>query len=158
MRLEIKVRKQKGFTLISLLISSAIAMIVMAALIVSYITIKNEYNSHKDKIEIETKELLVKGIIYDFVKDVGFACKFGYFNQDYYDSTSDSLDGYFTNNSAITMGLLPFSSGSSFSEALKKDCKGECFQAGSDYIMIKKEESHTEFSATNALDYTTPIN
>lgn len=158
MNLEFKKNSSRGFTLIGLLISTAISMIVVAALISSYITVKNEYNSHKDKTEVEVKELLVKSIIYDFVKDVGFACKFGYFNQDYYDSTADSLDSYFTSNSAITIGQLPFPNGSSFSGALEKDCSGECFQTGTDYIMVKKEESHTELNAINALDTKLSVN
>ena len=158
MKLEFKKSRFRGFTLIGLLMSTAISMIVVAALISSYITVKNEYNSHKDKTEVEAKELLVKSIIYDFVKDVGFACKFGYFNQDYYDSTADSLDNYFTSNSAITIGPLPFPSGSSFSGALEKDCSGECFQADTDYIMVKKEESHTELNAVNALDTKLSVN
>lgn len=129
-------------------------MIVVAGLITSYTALKNKYNSHKDKTEVEVKELLVKSIVYDFVKDAGFACKFGYFNQDYFNSTSDSLDSYFTNNSAIIVGQLPFSSGSSFSGALEEGCSGECFQTATDYIMVKKEESHTELNAINALETT----
>ncbi|MED7788327.1 photosystem I protein M (PsaM) [Francisella sp. 19X1-34] len=154
MKLQLKENRSKGSTLIGLLISTAIAMIVVSALITAYITVKDKYNSHKNKTDAETKELLVKNIVYDFVKDVGFACKFGSLNQDYYDSSTDSLDSYFTNSSAIIVGQLPFSSGSSFSEALKDECSGECFQEDTDYIMVKKEESHTEFSDINALDET----
>ncbi|WP_150467934.1 PilW family protein [Francisella sp. SYW-9] len=154
MKLQLRENRSKGFTLIGLLISTAIAMMVVSALIASYIAVKDKYNSHKNKTDAETKELLVKNIIYDFVKDVGFACKFGSLNQDYYDSSADSLDNYFTNSSAIIVGQLPFSSGSSFSQALKDECSGECFQENTDYIMVKKEESHTEFSSINALDET----
>lgn len=136
--LQLRENRSRGFTLIGLLISTAIAMIVVSALIASYVAVKDKYNSHKNKTEVETKELLVKNIIYDFVKDVGFACKFGYSSQDYYDSTSDSLDNYFTSNSAIMVGKLPLPSGSSFSEALEESCSGECFQEDTDYIMVKK--------------------
>ena len=153
---EIKLKKNRsgGFTLIALLISTAIAIIVFSALIVSYIAVKDKYNLYKNKTDAETKELLVKNIVYDFVKDIGFACKFGYLNQAYYDSTSDSLDNFFYTSSMLQIGALPFTGSSHMSEALESGCSGECYQQGTDYIMIKKEESHTEFSAINALDET----
>ncbi|MED7818778.1 MULTISPECIES: PilW family protein [unclassified Francisella] len=154
MKLRFRKDKISGFTLISLLISTAISMIVVAALITSYITVKNKYNLYKSKTEIETKELLVKNIVYDFVKDVGFACKFGYFNQDYYDSTSDSLDNFFYTSSMLRVGSLPLTVSNHIPGALESDCSGECYQKGTDYIMVKKEDSHTEFNTINALDTT----
>lgn len=81
--------------MIELLISTAIAVMILFALITTYIAVKSKYNEYKDKTTTEAKELLVKNILYNFVKDVGFACKFGSSQQTYYDRTSDSLDSFF---------------------------------------------------------------
>lgn len=92
--------------MIELLISTAIAVMILFALITTYIAVKSKYTEYKDKTTTEAKELLVKNILYDFVKDVGFACKFGSSQQTYYDRTSDSLGSFFIARRLVLIDYL----------------------------------------------------
>ncbi|MEY8714037.1 PilW family protein [Francisella philomiragia] len=143
-------RNKKGFTLIELLVATVVGIIVLSALINTYMGVKRSYKEYKDKTTTESKELLVKNFLYDFIKDVGFACNFGSLNQTYYDSTSDSLDDFFYNSAMIQVGQLPLPTSDHLSEALEKGCSGECFKSGTDYIMIKKEESRAYLTQINS--------
>ncbi|MDE5007409.1 photosystem I protein M (PsaM), partial [Francisella tularensis subsp. holarctica] len=73
----------------------AIAVMILSALISTYIAVKCKYSEYKYKTTTEAKELLVKNIFYNFVKYVGFACKLGYSQKTYYYRTSYSLDSIF---------------------------------------------------------------
>ncbi|WP_150464937.1 PilW family protein [Francisella sp. SYW-2] len=143
-------RNKKGFTLTELLVATVIAVIALSALINTYMGVKQSYTEYKDKTTAESSELLVKNFLYDFIKDVGFACNFGSLNQTYYDSTSDSLDNFFYNSAMIQVGQLPLPVSDHLSEALENGCSGECFKSGTDYIMIKKEESHAYLTQINS--------
>ncbi|MBY7734085.1 PilW family protein [Francisella philomiragia] len=143
-------RNKKGFTLTELLVATVIAVIALSALINTYMGVKHSYTEYKDKTTTEAKELLVKNFLYDFIKDVGFACNFGSLNQTYYDSTSDSLDNFFYSSAMIKVGQLPLPTSDHLSEALENGCSGECFKSGTDYIMIKKEESRAYLTQINS--------
>lgn len=153
----IKKTKNKGFSLIGVLLAVVISSVVMMGLISAFIAIKDKYNLYKDKTTAEVKQLLVKSIVYDFVKDVGFACKFGYTAQAHYDSTNDSLDSFFTDASALRVGNLPLTTSNHLPEQLEAECTEKCYQANTDYIMIKKEEDHTVLVDTNAMSTTLKI-
>ncbi|AVC44924.1 photosystem I protein M (PsaM) [Francisella tularensis subsp. novicida] len=150
MSLKLSQKKLAGLTIIELLISTAIAVMILSALITTYIAVKSKYSEYKDKTTTEAKELLVKNILYNFVKDVGFACKFGYSQQTYYDRTSDSLDSIFYSPAMIRVGRLPLATSSHFPQSLEDGCSGDCYQTGTDYIMIKKEESHSSLTQINS--------
>ncbi|AIT09885.1 photosystem I protein M (PsaM) [Candidatus Francisella endociliophora] len=150
----IKRNKNDGVSLVGVLVAVVISSIVIMALITIFITVKDRYNLYKDKTTAEVKQLLVKSILYDFVKDVGFACKFGYSEQVHHDRTNDSLDGFFTDASALRVGNLPLTTSNHLPEQLEAGCSEKCYQANTDYIMIKKEEDHTFLIGTNALDTT----
>ncbi|AIT09888.1 photosystem I protein M (PsaM) [Candidatus Francisella endociliophora] len=143
-------KKFRGVTIVELLVATAIAVTVFAMAINIYVAAKNNYNNLKDRVDTEVKELTTKRLLYNFVKNSGLACHFGFTNQNYHNNTGDTLDDYFTTNSSVIVGPLPFSSGSSFAGALEEGCSGDCFQAGSDYIMVKKEENHVELTASNS--------
>ena len=119
-----------------------------------YLSAKDQYASLKDKISLEVKELSTKKLISNFVKRAGFACKFGYTNQTpYVDRTGDSLESYFLGSgSGVRVGPLPFATSSNMSEALETGCTGECYQAGTDYILIRTEEKHTKLTINNSFD------
>ncbi|MDE5022817.1 photosystem I protein M (PsaM), partial [Francisella tularensis subsp. holarctica] len=75
MPLKLSQKKLAGLTIIELLISTAIAVMILSALITTYIAVKSKYREYKDKTTKEAKELLVKNIFYNFVKDFGFEFK-----------------------------------------------------------------------------------
>lgn len=143
--------KHRGISIVELLVSTAIAVTVFAMAINIYMSAKKNYNSLKDRVDIDVKELSTKRLLYNFVKNSGLACDFGYTNQTYHNNTGDALDSYFTSNSSVIVGPLPFASGSSFSGALEEGCSGDCFQADTDYIMVKKEDNHTKLTQANSL-------
>ncbi|KEI35283.1 putative membrane protein [Francisella sp. W12-1067] len=143
-------RLRKGLTLVELLVSTVIAMIVFSMVITIYYTAKTKYNSFKDKLSIEVKELTIKKTLYDFIKNTGFACKFGYSSQTYYDKTGDSLDSFFLGNSGLRVGPLPLDS-NNIKSSLGSSCTSNCYQSGTNYIMVKKEDSHTKLKDTNIL-------
>ncbi|GMN89432.1 PilW family protein [Francisella sciaenopsi] len=143
-------RNKKGFTLIELLVATVVGIIVLSALINTYMGVKRSYKEYKDKTTTESKELLVKNFLYDFIKDVGFACNFGSLNQTYYDSTSDSLDNFFYNSAMIQVGQLPLTTSNHAAKSLEEGCSGNCFKAGTDYIMIKKEENSVYLTQINS--------
>lgn len=145
----IKNYKAKGISLIEVLVASTVMIIVFSLAINIYMNVKNQYSSHKEDTDEDIKQLYTKRVIYNFVKNAGIACRFGDKNQTYYDRTGDSLEGYFSNSSSVIIGSLPFSSGSSFSASLESGCSGECYQAGTDFIMVKKENTKTSLVANN---------
>lgn len=142
--------KYRGITIVELLVASTIAIVAFAMAANIYIAAKNNYSELNDKVATDTKELITKRLLHNFVKSSGFACGFGYINQTYHNNTGDTLDSYFTSGSSIIVGPMPFANGSSFASALEDECTGDCFKAGSDYIMVKKEDSHTELTAANS--------
>ncbi|AEI35261.1 hypothetical protein [Francisella salina] len=151
MNLKFNRRKIIGTSLPELLVATVIAIVVLTALISTYIGVKNSYQKYKDKTTADAKELQVKSIFYNFIKRTGFACQFGSQNQTYHDRTSDSLDDFFHDSSMIRVGQLPLATSDHISEALETGCSGECFQPGTDYIMIKREESRTFLTDVNSL-------
>ncbi|AJC48649.1 photosystem I protein M (PsaM) [Allofrancisella guangzhouensis] len=146
-----KIAKLEGLTLVELLVSTAIAMIVFSMVITIYYTVRTKYDYFKDKISTEVKDLTVKRTLYDFIKNTGFACKFGYTSQTYYDKTGDSLDSFFLGNSGLRVGPLPLPNSSNIKSSLGDGCTSNCYQAATDYIMVRKEDSHTKLADTNNL-------
>ncbi|AXA33444.1 PilW family protein [Francisella adeliensis] len=142
----------KGLTLVELLISAVIAIIVLSMALSVYISAKEEYNLLKERTDIEVKQLATKRLLQDFITSAGFASKFGSASQQYLDRTGDSLDSFFLpSGSAIRVGTLPIATSSHISGALEDGCTGECFQSDTDYIMVRKEDSHTKLIANNSL-------
>jgi type IV pilus assembly protein PilW len=120
--------KNKGLTIVELLISTAITIIVLSMAINIYVSIKNNYTQNKDKIENEVKELVVKNTLYDFIKNTGFACKYGTRYQSVTDSTGDSLEAFFLDVDSVRVGNMPLPSGSSIAGALEEECSGELYR------------------------------
>lgn len=50
----------------------------------------------------------------------------------------------------IRVGRLPLATSSHFPQSLEDGCSGDCYQTGTDYIMIKKEESHSSLTQINS--------
>nr|WP_256868907.1 photosystem I protein M (PsaM) [Francisella sp. Scap27] len=118
-----------------------------------YINARDQYDSLKERTSLEVKQLAAKRLLQDFVTSAGFASKFGSASQQYQDRTGDSLDSFFLpSGSAVRVGALPIATSDHISEALENDCTGECFQSDTDYIMIRKEDSHTSLIANNSLE------
>ncbi|MEY8702738.1 photosystem I protein M (PsaM) [Francisella philomiragia] len=140
-----------GTSLPELLVATVIAIVVIGALISTYVGVKHSYQEYRDKTTVDAKELQVKSIFYNFIKKTGFACQFGSQNQAYHDRTSDSLDGFFHDSSMIRVGQLPLATSDHVAQSLEASCSGECFQPGTDYIMIKREESKTFLTQLNSL-------
>lgn len=150
--------KIRGISLVEVLVSAAIILVVFSMAINIYIHAKDMYVSHKQGTDKDVKQLYIKRVIYNFIKNAGFACRFGDQNQTYYDKTEDSLTDYFSNSSSVILGPLPFSSGSSFSASMKSGCSGsECYQSGTDFIMIKKEGINTSLTASNISNTTLSV-
>ena len=139
----------KGITLVEVLISSVIFIIVTAIAINVYIAVKQHYNANKDKLDNEVKELAVKNIFYDTIKNIGFGCNYGTGHQDQSDVTGDSLNDFHIDPDTLRIGNLPLTSGSSFPAELESDCKDNCYQANTDYVMIKRESTHTNLVNNN---------
>ncbi|APC92194.1 MULTISPECIES: photosystem I protein M (PsaM) [Francisella] len=154
MSLKFSQKKLAGLTMVELLISTAIAVMILSALITTYIAVKSKYTEYKDKTTTEAKELLVKNILFNFIKDVGFACNFGSSQQTYYDRTSDSLDSFFYSPTMIRVGRLPLANSAHIPQSLEENCSAGCYQPETDYIMIKKEESHSSLTQINSLNST----
>ncbi|AJI55661.1 putative pilus assembly protein [Francisella philomiragia] len=150
--------KMSGTSLPELLVATIIAVIVLSALISTYIGVKHSYQKYKDKTTTDAKELQVKSIFYNFIKRTGFACQFGSQNQTYHDRTSDSLDSFFHDSSMIRIGQLPLGTSDHVAQSLEASCSGDCFQPGTDYIMIKREESRTFLSEVNSLSTELSLN
>jgi type IV pilus assembly protein PilW len=143
----------KGLTLVELLVSTAIVIVVLSMAISIYINAKDQYDELKDRTSNEVKQLVAKRLLQDLVLSAGFASKFGSTNQQYYDRTGDSLDSFFLpSGSTIRVGPLPLATSNHISAALESDCSSECFQDGTDYIMIRKEDNHTKLIANNSLE------
>jgi type IV pilus assembly protein PilW len=146
-------RKNKGLSIVELLVATAIVLIVMSMAITIYIATKEQYNNLKTKTNVEVKELTAKALIESVVKNAGFACKFGYTNQTpYIDETGDSLESYFLGSgSAVRVGPLPFDATSHLPAVLQSTSCSDCAQSGTDYILIRTEETHTKLTANNSL-------
>ncbi|QUE31670.1 type IV pilus modification PilV family protein [Francisella philomiragia] len=151
-------RRIIGTSLPELLVATVIAVVVLTALISTYMGVKHSYQEYKDKTTIDAKELQVKSIFYNFIKRTGFACQFGSQNQTYHDRTSDSLDNFFHDSSMIRIGQLPLGTSDHVAQSLEASCSGDCFQPGTDYIMIKREESRTFLSEVNSLSTELSLN
>jgi type IV pilus assembly protein PilW len=143
-------KRIKGISLVELLVSMVIAALVFTASYSLYFSIKVKYGEYKDKMDAEVKELTAKRILYNFIKNSGFACRLGHLDQVYFDKTGDSLDNYFISSNSISVGTLPLPDSEHFPSSLESGCTADCFQGGSDYIMVKKDESNTELVATNS--------
>ena len=144
----------KGFTLVEMLVFVTLTILVMTSSYTIYSTIKKESNDRRDDMEAQVKELTTKRILYNFIKNSGFACKQGSLDQMYYDRTSDSLDDFFVNSNSIHVGSLPLPVSDHLSASLETGCTGDCFEVGTDYIMIKKNQSYTQLVATNSTSNT----
>lgn len=144
-------RRIIGTSLPELLVATVIAVVVLTALISIYMGVKHSYQEYKDKTTIDAKELQVKSIFYNFIKRTGFACQFGSQNQTYHDRTSDSLDNFFHDSSMIRVGQLPLATSDHIAQSLEASCSSECFQSGTDYVMVKREESRTFLTEVNSL-------
>ncbi len=51
---------------------------------------------------------------------------------------------------AISVSRLPLATSNHFPQSLEEGYPGECCQTGKDYIMIKKEESHSSLTQINS--------
>lgn len=141
----------KGVTLVELLISTAVVMVVLSMAINIYLDAKEQYIQLEKRADVDLKQLTTKRLLQDFVGRVGFASKFGSSEQEYIDRTGDSLEGFFLpTNSSLRVGELPLPSSDHIAAALETGCTNECFEDGTDYIMIRGEESHTELIANNS--------
>jgi type IV pilus assembly protein PilW len=101
-------------------------------------------------LDTDVKELNTKRIFYYFTKNSGFACKQGYANQVYHDSSGDTLDYFFVSRDSINVGTLPFAASTSLPSPMKDGCTVDCFEPGTDYVMIKKNENFTHLASTNS--------
>ena len=146
--------KNKGLSLVELLVATAVVLIVLSMAITIYISTKEQYDNLKNKTSVEVKALTAKALIENIVKSAGFACKFGYKNQTpYIDKTDDSLDDFFLGSgSGIRVGTLPFSTSGNLPTSLESTGGSEKAQVGTDYILIRKEESHTKLTANNSFN------
>ncbi len=145
--------RYKGMSLVELLVATAILLVVSSMATTIYIGSKEQYNRLKDQTFVEVNELTTKKLVSDFINNAGFACKFGYTNQTpYIDRTGDSLESYFLGSgSSIRVGSLPFATSSNLAGSLESGCTGDCYQTGTDYILIRTEEKHTKLTANNSL-------
>jgi len=144
-----KSKLAQGITIVEVLISSIIFVVVMSIAINVYIAVKQHYQANKDKLDNEVKELAVKNIFYNTIKSIGFGCNYGTGHQDQSDVTGDSLDDFHLDPDTLRIGNLPLTSGSSYPSELRSDCDTNCYQANTDYVMIKRESTHTNLVNNN---------
>ena len=133
----------KGISLIEVLISTVIFVIVVSISINVYIAVKQHYQANKDRLNNEVKELAVKNIFYNTIKNIGFGCNYGTGHQDQSDVTGDSLDDFHLDPDTLRIGNLPLTNNSSFPDELQSGCTTNCYQANTDYVMVKRESTHT---------------
>ena len=145
------IKRIKGISLVELMVSMVIAALVFTSSYSLYFSIKEKYSEYKVKMDAEVKELTAKRIFYNFIKNSGFACRLGHLDQVYYDRTGDSLDNLFISSDAIQVGSLPLPDSEHLPSSLESGCTTSgCYEAGTDYIVVKKDLSNTELVATNS--------
>ena len=138
-----KSKLAKGIILTEVLISSVIFIVVTSIAINVYIAVKQHYQANKDKLDNEVKELAVKNIFYNTIKNIGFGCNYGTGHQDQSDVTGDSLDDFHLDPDTLRIGNLPLASSLGYPSELKSGCSTNCYQTNTDYLMIKRESTHT---------------
>ncbi|QLE78768.1 type II secretion system protein [Francisella sp. Scap27] len=134
--------KNNGFSLVELMVASLIAILAFSIAINIYSTIKRQFEDNRNKLDQEVSQLIVKNIISNSIRNSGFACNFGTSFQTQSDATGEGLESFFLGSTDIQVGNLPLSSGSTLPISLESNCDSECFQAGSDYILIKHDVAH----------------
>ena len=144
-----KSRLAKGMGLIEVLISTVLFVIVVSISINVYTAVKQHYQENKDNLNDKVKELAVKNIFYNTVKNIGFGCNYGTGHQDQSDVTGDSLDDFHIDPDTMRIGNLPLTSSSSLPDELKSGCTTNCYQENTDYVMVKRESTHTNIVNNN---------
>lgn len=160
-----KLKHYKGLSLVELLVAVTLSIIASSIAISIYLNIKDFYTSSTEKADTNVKELTVKQAIYDSIVNSGLSCPFGTSYQTYTNNTGDDLSGdaFLTDSSNIRIGPISPSVSNSLETNLGSNCLGTCYQANTDYIMIRREVSSTELSTNNinstlTLDSTSDIN
>lgn len=131
----------KGVTLVELLVAVTISIIAITMAINIYLSSKKTYEDTKQKTDFDIKQLSAKKIFYDAITNAGFSCKYGFKNQKYINRTGENTNnfGFMYDSSPIRIGKI--SSISSFLQDSLGKQPGSLYQAGTDYIMIKNEDT-----------------
>lgn len=149
---------QKGITLVELLISMTISLIVIGGAITTYISVKNIYKNINEQANNNVKALMVKQVFENILSNMGFACVYGSQNQSFEDNTGDNMLNILENGIA-SIGNMPFPNDYGLPNSMESDCSGECFQAGTDYLMIQRDTEYTNtVSDSSGLVFTMPKN
>ncbi|APC96811.1 PilW family protein [Francisella frigiditurris] len=149
---------QKGITLIELLISMTISLIVIGGAITTYISVKKIYKNINEQADNNVKALMVKQVFENILSNMGFACVYGSQNQSFEDNTGDNMLNILEKGVA-SVGNVPFPNDYGLPNSMESDCIGECFQAGTDYLMIQRDTEYTNtVSDSSGLIFTVPKN
>ncbi|API86152.1 PilW family protein [Francisella uliginis] len=137
----------KGITLVELLVAVTISAIVITMAINIYISSKKIYTQAKQKTDLDIKQLTTKRILYDAITNAGLSCKYGAKNQKYTNRTGENTVnfGFMYDSSPVRIGKV--SSISSFLHDSLGNQEGSLYQAGTDYIMIKSEDTFTSLAS-----------
>lgn len=137
----------KGITLVELLVAVTISAIVITMTISIYISSKKIYVEAKQKTDLDIKQLTVKKILYDAVTNAGLSCKYGSKSQKYTNRTGENSVnfGFMYDSSPVRIGKI--SSISSFLHNSLGNQKGSLYESGTDYIMIKNEDTFTSLAS-----------
>ncbi|WP_150466780.1 PilW family protein [Francisella sp. SYW-9] len=133
----------KGVTLVELLVAITISAIVITMAINIYLSSKKVYEESKQKTSLDIRQLTAKKIFYDAVTNAGLSCKYGAKNQKYINRTGENTTSFdfMYDSSPVRVGNI--SSIGNFLENSFKGQRGSLYQPGTDYIMIKSEDTFT---------------
>ncbi|QIW09447.1 prepilin-type N-terminal cleavage/methylation domain-containing protein [Francisella sp. LA112445] len=136
----------RGVTLVELLVAVTISAIVITMAINIYLSSKKIYKESKQKTSLDIRQLTAKKIFYDAVTNAGLSCKYGTKNQKYVNRTGENSINFdfMYDSSPVRVGDI--SSIGSFLENSLKGKKGSLYQPGTNYIMIKSEDTFTSLT------------
>ncbi|MFC4892332.1 PilW family protein [Pseudofrancisella aestuarii] len=149
---------QKGITLVELLVSMTISVIVIGSSITTYVGVKKIYQNINQQANDNVKALMVKQAFENILSNMGFACVYGSQNQSFEDNTGDNMLSILEKGVA-SVGNMPFPNDYGLPGSMEGDCSGECFQIGTDYLMIQRDTEYTNtVSDSSGLVFTVPKN
>jgi len=144
--------KNKGISLIELLVSTVIAILVIDATIMTYTNIKRSYSDINDEVDKNVKAITVQQLFDLAVNNIGYACYRGSIGQTFNDVTGDNISIF--NKGPISVGTMPITA-AFLPSTMEVNCNvSTCYESGSDYLMIQRDRNIGSVGSVNNDDIT----
>jgi hypothetical protein len=144
--------KNKGISIIELLVATVVAILVIDATIMTYTSVKKSYSDINDEVDKNVKAITVQQLFDSAVNNIGFACYRGSIGQTFSDVTGDSISVF--SQGPISVGPMPIIA-AFLPSTMKSNCSGAtCYEAGSDYLMIQRDRNVGSVDNVNNNDIT----